>query len=162
MSSTTVIHYLESIFIKINENHYFRMVKYSKLSHASCFPVSLSGFLNLASEEVELCEEWGKENENYIKILIKNYQYLFNACDTSCILYQYEGQTNSRLGTAENTSMINFDYNFPSNEIQVFEEYLMFGINDLIGTVGGHSGLFIGFSFFGFISTILDYIKNKF
>ena len=88
------------------------MVKYSKLSHASCFPVSLSGFLNLASEEVKLCEKWGEENENYIKILIKNYQYLFNACDTSCILYQYEGQTNSRLGTAENTSIINFDYNF--------------------------------------------------
>ena len=88
-------------------------------------------------------------------------QYLFNACDTSCILYQYEGQTNSRLGTAENTSMINFDYNFPSNEIQVFEEYFMFGVNDLIGTIGGHSGLFIGFSFYGSISTILDYIKKK-
>ena len=137
------------------------MVNYSKLSHASCFPVSLSGFLNLANEEVKLCDEWGEESENFVKIFYENYQDIFNACNSSCTLYQYEGQTNFALAITDNTSIVTFNYVFPSNEIQVFEEYFMFGVNDLIGTIGGHSGLFIGFSFYGFFSTILQYIKRK-
>ena len=138
------------------------MVNYSKIYGASCFPVLLSGNLNLASERIELCDDWKEEIENYVKIMYENYQDLFNDCNSSCTLYQYEGQTNIELPSTKNTSIVTFNYVFPSNEIQVFEEYFMFGMNDLIGTVGGHSGLFIGFSFYGFISTILGYIKNKF
>ena len=137
------------------------MISLSRLSHSSCFPVSLSGFLNLASEKIKLCDKWEEENENYVKMFNHNYKDLFNDCNSSCILYQYEGQTNFQFGATENTSIVNFNYVFPSNEIQVFEEYLMFGLNDLIGTIGGHSGLFIGFSFYGFICTIIEYIQRK-
>ena len=140
------------------------MVKYSKMYQTSCFPVCLSGNLILAKEEIKLCDNWIEEIKNYGKIFYNTYLSgdLFIDCNSSCTIHQYEGQTNLELKSVDNATIVQFNYVFPSNEIQVFEEYLMFGVNDLIGTIGGHSGLFIGFSFYGFISTILDYIKKKF
>ena len=141
-----------------------RMVNLSKVYNTKCFPVQLAGTLNPLKEEVILCTNWADENDAYMKILVNNYESgdIFSFCNSSCTQYQYEGQTSFYLEQINVSHEVMFSYVFPSNEIQVFEEYLMFGINDLIGTVGGHSGLFIGFSFFGFISTILDYIRNKF
>ena len=75
---------------------------------------------------------------------------------------QYVGQNTFSKGRGKNANEILVTYDFLSNEIQIIEEYVMFGVNDLIGTIGGHSGLFIGFSFYGFISTILEYTKRKF
>ena len=85
---------------------------------------------------------------------------IFDYCNSSCTQYQYQGRTSyTQYEGFEN--QVRFMYVIPSNEIQISEEYLMFGINDLIGTIGGHSGLFIGFSFYGFISEIIQYIQSK-
>ena len=84
-----------------------------------------------------------------------------NTCNAACTLRQYVGvKTFTKTKKIQPNEFI-FTYNFPTNEIQVFEEYLMFGVNDLIGTIGGHSGLFIGFSFYGVISTIFGYFQRK-
>ena len=85
----------------------------------------------------------------------------FQSCNSSCTQYQYIGQRTFSKGMNEKANEVYIGYTFPTNEVQVFEEYLMFGVNDLIGTIGGHSGLFIGFSFYGFISTILGYIQRQ-
>ena len=45
---------------------------------------------------------------------------------------------------------------FPTKEVKLQEEYLIYGIVDLIGIVGGNLGLFIGFSFYDVIKCILD------
>ena len=45
------------------------MVNYSKIYGANCFPVLLSGNLNLSRERIELCEDWKEEIENYVKIM---------------------------------------------------------------------------------------------
>ena len=39
------------------------------------------------------------------------------------------------------------------------EEYLVMPTISMIGAVGGNLGLFIGFSFFDFFCTLLDYSK---
>ena len=46
-------------------------------------------------------------------------------------------------------------------EMQVQSEYLIYDFNGLLGFIGGTLGLFIGFSFYGFISTILGYIQRQ-
>ena len=139
------------------------MVDLSKMYNTKCFPVSLAGTLSHVRDEMTLCTNWAEENDAYDKIFVNNYYsgQIFSFCNSSCTQYQYEGQTSFYMEQINVPHEVRFSYVFPSNEIQIFEEYLMFGVNDLIGTIGGHSGLFIGFSFYGFISTILQYVKNK-
>ena len=84
-----------------------------------------------------------------------------NACNSSCTQHNYIGYTASSKKRSKISNEVGISFNFPYNEIQVFEEYLMFNVNNLIGTIGGHSGLFIGFSFHGFISKILECLQRQ-
>ena len=44
----------------------------------------------------------------------------------------------------------------PGRVRTVAKELLVFDTNDMIGSIGGSLGLFLGFSFFGIISTFID------
>ena len=54
-----------------------------------------------------------------------------------------------------------FSMMFASNDTDIFEEILIVDEISLIGSLGGSLGLFIGFSFFGYITTFLDFIVDK-
>ena len=56
--------------------------------------------------------------------------------------------------------MIEIWYNIDSNGIEVHTEYLVYGINELIGSIGGTLGLFIGFSFIDLLRQFINTIKN--
>ena len=56
--------------------------------------------------------------------------------------------------------MIEIWYNIDSNGIEVHTEYLVYGINELIGSIGGTLGLFIGFSFIDLLSRLINTIKK--
>ena len=56
---------------------------------------------------------------------------------------------------------VQFNLYFASTVVDVFEEILIFDEISLIGSLGGSLGLFIGFSFFGYISTLLQVIIDK-
>ena len=61
--------------------------------------------------------------------------------------------------------VFNWQYTFANKKVQVHEEYLLYDITGVIGSVGGTLGLFIGFSFWTFIGYITNGIKkfaNKF
>ena len=127
-----------------------------------CLPVRLASYANIAKVDLKMCQTWEDEQNNF-ETFMNNYNgETMTSCNASCIQHQYTGVKTSTKRSKVGPNEIFLSYIFPTNEIQVFEEYLMFGVNDLIGTIGGHSGLFIGFSFYGFISTILEYIKSKF
>ena len=55
-----------------------------------------------------------------------------------------------------------WSYSFDNELIEVYEEYLMYDIIGLIGTVGGTLGLFIGFSFLDVSSTLLHFFASFF
>ena len=44
----------------------------------------------------------------------------------------------------------------PPEEVTVFQEYVVYDTISMIGSVGGTLGMFIGFSFTGFISRIIN------
>ena len=139
------------------------MVNFSKKYNIDFFPVCLAGSIDTDKEEMKLCTNWEEEFSSFDKIMVHRYGKgnFFSACKSSCIQYQYEGQTTFTKEQDVIKNGVMFGYVFLSDEIQIFEEYLMFGMNDLIGTVGGHCGLFIGFSFYGFISTFLQYFHKR-
>jgi hypothetical protein len=59
-----------------------------------------------------------------------------------------------------NTSMLDISMEFSSNIRTVHDEvYILDGIG-LLGSLGGSLGLFIGFSFFGYIANIIDTFAN--
>ena len=54
-----------------------------------------------------------------------------------------------------------FSMMFASNDADIFEEILIIDEISLIGSLGGSLGLFIGFSFFGYITSFFDVIVEK-
>ena len=48
-----------------------------------------------------------------------------------------------------------------SNKSNIFEEVLIFDGIDLVGSLGGSLGLFVGFSFFGYVTPILEAVFDK-
>ena len=56
---------------------------------------------------------------------------------------------------------VQFNLYFASTVVDVFEEILIFDEISLIGSLGGSLGLFIGFSFFGYVTTFLNMIVDK-
>ena len=96
-----------------------------------------------------------------IKLVMDKYRdaKTMGSCPKSCLQYEYNGDV-SPWKFFNKKSLIKIFYVFLIDQVQVFEEYLMFSFNDLIGTIGGHSGLFIGFSFYGFFCQIIEILQH--
>ena len=56
---------------------------------------------------------------------------------------------------------VQFSIRYTSKDADVFEEILIVDEISLIGSLGGSLGLFIGFSFFGYITTFMDIIVDQ-
>ena len=69
---------------------------------------------------------------------------------------------NAGTETLFNTSMIiQFIFELVSKKRNVYEEVLMIDEIGLVGSLGGSLGLFVGFSFFGYATPILEAAFNK-
>ena len=64
--------------------------------------------------------------------------------------------------SAERNLDLQFLLRSTSNKSNIFEEVLIFDEIDLVGSLGGSFGLFVGFSFFGYVTPILEAIFDKF
>ena len=116
-----------------------------------------------------------KNNKNYCPALI-NQSYIFG--EIKECLEKKEFKQYSALVEADGT-----DYEFEppetaenyfgakrnlqfivmstSNKRNIFEETLIFDDIDLVGSLGGSLGLFVGFSFFGYVTPILEAVFDK-
>ena len=72
----------------------------------------------------------------------------------------YKGNIGSYDTTWKNTNAeIYFSFNAPS--VILSEEYLIYDSVGMIGSVGGSLGLFLGFSFLGLLSDLIDFLQSK-
>ena len=82
-------------------------------------------------------------------------------CPKSCKIVRYTGRK-KRNPVFKNYSNVEVDYQFPSEEVMYFKEYIIYDFVGLIGSVGGNLGLFIGFSFLDFIFYLINLVEKRF
>ena len=70
----------------------------------------------------------------------------------------YEDSKKSYFGTDSN---VEFALKSISKKANIFEEVLIFDETSLVGSLGGSLGLFVGFSFFGYVTPILEAVFDK-
>ena len=89
----------------------------------------------------------------------KEFSQYFAKVESIDVKYDAKLHTNS-------SKNIHFVFLAASKTKNVYEEVLIFDEIGLIGTLGGSLGLFVGFSFLGFISplaeTLVDKMENVF
>ena len=62
----------------------------------------------------------------------------------------------------QSNSKVELLFSYSSDEIKIEEETLMIGTSSYIGSVGGSLGLFLGFSFFTYLSYLIDKLLSIF
>ena len=83
-----------------------------------------------------------------------------NVCLKPCSILQYSGivKYKERLDVAHS---VQFKYRFANPQsVKVHEEYLIYDMIGLIGSVGGTLGMFIGFSFTGVVTCFFNFLKK--
>ena len=75
-------------------------------------------------------------------------------------MVQYKGSIASYDTTWSNTNAEIYS-SFTAPTVLVIEEYLIYDSVGMIGSVGGSLGLFLGFSFLGLLSDLIDFIQRK-
>ena len=124
-----------------------------------CLPIEFSTLLKLANNvSMPLCKEIEEQKKNFEYVLKAFY---YTECSRSCSYLQYGGKAKTMYGM-EDIRKISVVYWFGNrNDVKMFKEYLIYGVTDVIGFVGGTLGLFVGFSFLDSVMTIANYFFNS-
>ena len=95
------------------------------------------------------------------EIFIKVFQNITrNECPRPCESIGFSVK-NNWIADLEKSHKFRFVYEFLINEqLQVYEEYLIYDIISLVGSVGGTLGIFVGFSLKDLFSNILNILQN--
>lgn len=85
-------------------------------------------------------------------------------CPKQCSILEFFGKIDYwepkyHTFTPNNTMIIHLRFQSPE-VATVYEEYLIYDFNTLIGYIGGTLGMFIGFSFSGIIEMFIHFLKD--
>ena len=111
-----------------------------------CLPIDFWNYLKLSNNSLPVCKTPQNSSDWYfLEYLLAEQK---ENCPKRCNMLHYNGKVDSLIGIVPNQYLVEFEYFFSSNEVEVKKEYLVYDMNDLIGFVGGTLGLFVGFSFY--------------
>ena len=124
-----------------------------------CLPIEFSTLIKLSNNiSYPPCEEIQQQKKYYERAFHLMYS---QDCARSCSYLQYNGKAKPMYGMT-NSRLISVVYWFGNrNDVKHFKEYLIYGVTDVIGFVGGTLGLFIGFSFLDSVMGIANYFSNS-
>ena len=90
-------------------------------------------------------------------------EYMFlEECPLQCKQELYIGQKRNMNGFSVKSNSIFMRISYTSMETEIHEEVLIQELCNFIGTVGGSLGLFIGFSYTGFVGKLIDILFEVF
>ena len=136
-------------------------------SSEKCIPPFYKSIVTLATNESEfgLCQEYKANKRIGEKITLRLQEAArLEECQRSCTQVDYyanvlESNSIEIFWPVEHDEEI--CYGFATTVIKVDEEYLIYGFADMVGSVGGSLGMFLGFSFMDQIFNLLEMIQGR-
>ena len=134
----------------------FRFVEI--VSKYKCLPIEYTNIFKLSDTNLPFTaciEQSGFMNKELLEILDK--------CSKACTTFESSGTivTHPEVFNNSRSTGLGFWFN-GENEMAVSEEYLIYEITGVIGSIGGTLGLFIGFSFFDMSTKLINIFQNNF
>ena len=134
----------------------FRFVEI--VSKYKCLPIEYTNIFKLSDTNLPFTaciEQSGFMNKELLEILDK--------CSKACTTFEYSGTivTHPEVFNNSRSTGLGFWFN-GENEMAASEEYLIYEITGVIGSIGGTLGLFIGFSFLDISKKLINIFKKKF
>ena len=112
-------------------------------------------------DKIPLCEEQEQACANNLTVHIFR-DTTTQICPKLCHIVQYSGKLIMVYNHKQGPYNYSFRYRFaPPHTEKIFEEYLIYDIVNMVGSVGGNLGMWIGFSFTGIISNLMKMIRNR-
>ena len=133
----------------------------------SCIPPFYKSIVAIATNKLEfgLCQEYQANKCIGEKITLQLQDaYRLEECQRSCTHVDYyanviDSNSINRFWPEDHDKEI--CYGFATTVIKVDEEYLIYGFADMVGSVGGSLGMFLGFSFLDQIFNLLEMIQGR-
>ena len=123
-----------------------------------CLPIRYKTIMKLGSiQPIPICQDSKKE---IWRSLTSKWNKILTNCPYSCMQTEYRGKMKSLDGYFNYSKSTGLDYLYLSRLIEVHTEYSIYELHDVIGSVGGTLGLFIGFSFLGLLKYFFETVKN--
>ena len=127
------------------------------VSKYKCIPIEYTNIFKLSNNNLPFTaciEQSGFMNKEILEILDK--------CSKACTTFEYSGTivTHPEVFNNSRSTGLGFWFN-GENEMAVSEEYLIYEITGVIGSIGGTLGLFIGFSFLDISTKLINIFKKK-
>ena len=136
------------------------MTEINSTGSLPCLPIRYKTIMKLSGvQPMPICHDSKKEMWKNLSTI---WNKLLTTCPNSCTQFQYQGKMKSLVGYVNDSKLVWMDYLFLSGYLQVHQEYLVYEIDDIIGSIGGTLGLFIGFSFLELVKHFIRTIKNNF
>ena len=128
------------------------------VSKYKCLPIEYTNIFKLSDTNLPFTaciKQSGFMNKELLEILDK--------CSKACTTFEYSGTivTHPEVFNNSRSTGLGFWFN-GENEMAVSEEYLIYEITGVIGSIGGTLGLFIGFSFFDMSTKLINIFQNNF
>ena len=124
----------------------------------TCLPINYKSLIDQSKyNSLEIC------HDNYMQVWANDQRRMINATRNTakpCVTHQYVGNLMTFYGHMPNYKHIQVEYAFKSDKLIVHQEYLVIDDIQLIGTVGGTMGLFIGFSFLDVLQKCMTKLKK--
>ena len=125
-----------------------------------CIPIQLKGFRYInENNTLQDCRTLEEEVCTGGPKTWKDLEHADLHCDKPCQITEYIGRLTYLYQGKNKKSPKTIQIKLrPYRRRKMMIEYLVYDWNDMIGSFGGSAGLFLGFSFFGVISDIIDLI----
>ena len=109
------------------------------------------------------CETTEEDDYSLWNIYTKGFLYK-HKCPKPCSILEYSGKVDYwepkyNAGNPNNTMIIYLKFQSPE-VLTIYEEYLIYDFNGMLGSIGGTLGMFIGFSFSSIIELFINLLKK--
>jgi len=121
-----------------------------------CIPSALTKFID---NELPKCKSPKEDGKALQKIWNKIYNH---KCPKPCSILEYSGKLDywePKYDNPNNTVIIYLRFQSPE-VTTIYEEYLIYDFNAMLGSIGGTLGLFVGFSFSSIIELFINLLKK--